>query len=119
MCASTLWPFSSSTRNMALGNGSTTVPSTRIVSSLGLARTLHLLHAGRAEMRAKTFWGRPTMLYEAGPFRQSDISPGPGEAKSRGLERHRARTRGFGRAFWPVLPRERQDFGAVVGHGGG
>src|SRR3954454_19333923 len=76
MCASTLWPFSSSTRNMALGSGSTTVPSTRIVSSLGLARTLHLLHAGRAEMRAKTFWGRPTMLYEAGPFRQSDICRG-------------------------------------------
>src|SRR3954464_2351389 len=55
MWASTLCPFSNSTRNMALGSGSTTVPSTRIVSSFGLARTLHLLHAGRAEMRAKTF----------------------------------------------------------------
>src|SRR5262245_161147 len=40
MCASTLCPFSSSTRNIALGNGSTTVPSTRIVSSLGLASAL-------------------------------------------------------------------------------
>src|SRR5688500_2958763 len=38
MCARTLWPFSSSTRNMAFGSGSTTVPSTRIVSSLGFAR---------------------------------------------------------------------------------
>src|SRR4051812_17834240 len=35
MCASTLWPFSSWTRNMALGNGSTTVPSSTIASSLG------------------------------------------------------------------------------------
>src|SRR5262245_56591641 len=34
MCASTLCPFSSSTRNMALGNGSTTVPSTSMTSSL-------------------------------------------------------------------------------------
>ena len=38
MWASTLCPFSSSTRNIAFGNGSMTVPSTRIVSSLGLAR---------------------------------------------------------------------------------
>src|SRR5690349_14249931 len=38
MWASTLWPFSSSTRNMAFGNGSTTVPSRTIASSLGLGR---------------------------------------------------------------------------------
>src|SRR5437667_3138313 len=38
MWASTLWPFSSSTRNMALGSGSTTVPSSTIASSLGLGR---------------------------------------------------------------------------------
>src|SRR6266545_3680863 len=31
--ASTLWPFSSSTRNIAFGSGSTTVPSTSIASS--------------------------------------------------------------------------------------
>src|SRR5207248_8947370 len=42
MSAITLCPFSSSTRNMAFGNGSTTVPSTRIVSSFGLAREHHL-----------------------------------------------------------------------------
>src|SRR5205823_1314338 len=36
MWASTRWPFSSSTRNMALGRGSTTVPSSTIASSLGL-----------------------------------------------------------------------------------
>src|SRR6266403_1003527 len=32
--ARTLWPLSISTRNIALGNGSTTVPSTSIASSL-------------------------------------------------------------------------------------
>src|SRR4030095_7495843 len=32
--ARTLWPFSISTRNIALGNGSTTLPSTSIASSL-------------------------------------------------------------------------------------
>src|SRR3954451_19186255 len=52
MCASTLWPFSRSTRNIALGNGSTTVPSTRIVSSLGFA-TVHHQGPGRAEEHAE------------------------------------------------------------------
>src|SRR5580765_893347 len=32
--ARTLWPFSISTRNIAFGNGSTTLPSTSIASSL-------------------------------------------------------------------------------------
>src|SRR6266851_1207188 len=50
MWASTLWPFSSSTRNIAFGNGSTTVPSTRIVSSFGLVRTL-LLHGSLTARR--------------------------------------------------------------------
>src|SRR3979490_3112797 len=36
-CASTRWPLSSSTRNIAFGNGSTTVPSTSIASSFGIA----------------------------------------------------------------------------------
>src|SRR3954453_14465280 len=54
MWASTLWPFSSSTRNMALGSGSTTVPSTRIVSSFGLARAIHLLRSG-AQLARKSF----------------------------------------------------------------
>ena len=39
MWASTLCPFSSSTRNMAFGSGSMTVPSRTIASSLGLGRT--------------------------------------------------------------------------------
>src|SRR4029450_6342280 len=54
MCASTLWPFSSSTRNMAFGNGSTTVPSTRIVSSLGLAIAVTYLTSGARNERANS-----------------------------------------------------------------
>src|SRR5262245_17335062 len=45
MWANTLWPFSSSTLNMALGRGSITVPSRTIASSLGL---------GRADLRRLT-----------------------------------------------------------------
>src|SRR5580765_6773378 len=37
MWASTLWPFSSSTRNIAFGSGSTTVPSTWMPSSFATA----------------------------------------------------------------------------------
>src|SRR5262245_3186450 len=40
MWANTLWPFSSSTRNMAFGRGSITVPSRTIASSLGLGSVL-------------------------------------------------------------------------------
>src|SRR5215468_2922076 len=41
MCASTLWPpLSRTTRNMALGSGSMTVPSTSMASSFGTAATL-------------------------------------------------------------------------------
>src|ERR1700691_5343773 len=38
LCARTVYPFSNSTRNMALGRGSTTVPSTVNASSFGLLR---------------------------------------------------------------------------------
>src|SRR6476469_9279257 len=61
MWASTLCPFSNSTRNMAFGNGSVTVPSTRIVSSLGLAREHHLRGWGAPEAR-RTAGGRPARL---------------------------------------------------------
>src|SRR3954463_9506378 len=54
MCASTRCPFSSSTRNMAFGNGSTTVPSTRIVSSLGLAIAATYLTSGAPNERANS-----------------------------------------------------------------
>src|SRR5689334_19001177 len=95
MCASTLCPFSSSTRNMALGSGSTTVPSTRIVSSLGLARTSTYFRSGARKRRAKSSRSRPTILYGPPARAQSDIS-------SDGR---------FGRA----LPREGQHLRAVVG----
>lgn len=35
-CAKTRWPLANSTRNMALGKGSTTVPSTEIASSFAM-----------------------------------------------------------------------------------
>src|SRR5918998_667396 len=38
MCASTLWPLSNSTRNIALGRVSKTLPVTSIASSLGINR---------------------------------------------------------------------------------
>src|SRR4051794_7071128 len=38
MCANTLWPLSSSTRNMAFGSDSRIVPSSTMASSLGLGR---------------------------------------------------------------------------------
>src|SRR5271155_913894 len=50
LCANTLCPFSNSTRNMALGSGSTTVPSSTMAASLGLGRgpspqfRSHVLH---------------------------------------------------------------------------
>src|SRR5437879_3865637 len=46
-CASTRWPLSSSTRNIAFGSGSTTVPSTSIASSLGMRLSRHLDGAAR------------------------------------------------------------------------
>src|SRR5690606_28266456 len=46
MWASTLWPFSSSTRNIAFGSDSTIVPSSTMASSFGLARRDSSLTAG-------------------------------------------------------------------------
>src|SRR5690348_7096120 len=45
--ASTLCPFSSSTRNIALGSGSTTVPSTSIASSLAMGVLGGLVRPGQ------------------------------------------------------------------------
>ena len=62
--ASTLWPFSSSTRNIAFGSGSTTVPSSTIASSLGLGRwislnSLSICPPGRADVRSAHCVVRP------------------------------------------------------------
>src|SRR6476646_7314188 len=58
MCASTLCPFSSCTRNMALGNGSTTVPSSTIASSFGfgIVEPPRLRRKGASQAR-KSFQG--------------------------------------------------------------
>src|SRR5205814_908464 len=101
MWASTLWPFSSSTRNMALGRGSTTVPSSTIASSLGLGRWTSESGPSRVPPPAlearHTAWGRPETLAKVRDNRASDA--------------HTA----------VLLPESRlgQDLGAVVGDGDG
>src|ERR1043166_9660817 len=57
MWARTLCPFSSSTRNIALGSGSITVPSTSIASFFGKLRDL--VRANRPARRARR--NRPRM----------------------------------------------------------
>src|SRR3954447_8497441 len=80
MCARTLWPFSSSTRNMAFGSGSTTVPSRTIASSLGL--------------------GSGDLLAE----RSSDVAPDGSRAWGAGRQGRRGMvSRGAGEAK-PALP---------------
>src|SRR6266446_6008571 len=91
MCASTLWPFSSSTRNMAFGSGSTTVPSTRIASSLGFARGNHLRFSNRERPA-----GRSSQTVEYKPKSGQTAKPSP-----------------------LVFSGDREDLGAVVGHGDG
>src|ERR1700704_4858364 len=58
-CASTRWPLSSSTRNIAFGSGSTTVPSTSIASSFGmpLSSTLALRDLDGAPRPAREHLG--------------------------------------------------------------
>src|SRR5918993_3134469 len=51
MWASTLWPFSSSTRNIAFGSDSTIVPSSTMASSLGLGSGLSSRRRGSAPER--------------------------------------------------------------------
>src|SRR5215813_465096 len=65
-CARTLWPFSITTRNIALGSGSTTVPCASIASSLLMLLRFRLSAASwtdaqceiRAEMQTvlRTRW---------------------------------------------------------------
>src|SRR5882757_6024660 len=100
MCASTRCPLSSSTRNMAFGNGSVTVPSTRIASSLGFASELTTSSSGNRH------FGR-TALQENGA--------GVGPERAKQARRRPARLHHVG---WP-LPGEREDLGAVVADGDG
>src|SRR3954447_19807152 len=73
MWARTLCPFSSSTRNIALGSGSTTVPSTRIVSSLGLA-TVHHRGSGRAKGTPR-YCGATGEISRAGSRKKIRLAP--------------------------------------------
>ena len=57
LCARTVYPFSNSTRNMAFGRGSTTVPSTVNASSFGLLRFFLLVTARRDVKEQKPLHG--------------------------------------------------------------
>src|SRR5262249_565122 len=58
-CASTRCPFSSSTRNIAFGSGSTTVPSTSIASSLAIVIAASAWGATPSRSSAPS-WTRPS-----------------------------------------------------------
>src|SRR4029450_12558348 len=77
MWANTLCPFSSSTRNMALGSGSVTVPSTSIASFFGKLRVIlvsgHVRPAHGREGPPPDGSGQP--VYEPG------TNPGPARRK--------------------------------------
>src|SRR4029450_342086 len=81
MWASTLWPFSNSTRNMALGRGSTTVPSSTIASSLGLGRGIppdRWTRTFAARIRARPGASAREETSGAGPARPNAGSDGRG-----------------------------------------
>src|SRR5215207_2194880 len=90
MCASTLWPLSSSTRNMALGSDSRIVPSSTMASSLGLGRTNsspmvglgapHRATGGRARTNRTTGLrtDRRTMVAGRGPRTTWNATPAAG-----------------------------------------
>src|SRR3954466_14117461 len=59
MWASTLCPFSSWTGTIALGSGSTTVPSSTIASSLGFGIWSLLDYDGKARLRRQPSQGTP------------------------------------------------------------
>src|SRR3989449_10380379 len=62
--ARTLWPLSISTRNIALGSGSTTLPSTSIASSLLMAFRpfIGVLDGRPMRMRAEMTTGAPNTM---------------------------------------------------------
>ncbi len=82
LCASTVYPFSNSTRNIAFGNGSTTVPSTVNASSFGLLRFILLVavqHAqGHSALTRVISQGRPRDRLDILPiFTQGAKEPSP------------------------------------------
>src|SRR4051795_6158591 len=82
MCANTLWLFSSSTRNIALGRDSRIVPSSTMASSFGLGRVgLFRTVAAAAQTLLRT--------READLGRIAMLSPGKVNAK-----RHASENRG-------------------------
>src|SRR6478672_10186004 len=99
MWVRTLCPLSSSTRNMALGSGSTTVPSTRIASSLGFASEL------------TTSWMRGSGQTSRATAVETHHERAKG-ARGRPVRLHQGELR-YQVGRWG-LPGDREDLGAVV-----
>src|SRR6266508_512289 len=95
MWVRTRCPFSSSTRNMALGNGSTTVPSTSIASFLA-TRRVQLLASGsrrsRSEEGAGACPGAKSRVY--GPVLGASTGPRAGRRRSLAAETREGRPEG-------------------------
>src|SRR5438034_3217087 len=98
MCASTLWPFSSSTRNIAFGSGSTTVPSTWMPSSFARVLSLSLGH--------RTALGPP----RPDRYRMLELSA------QRTVPRHHCPAIGLGHDFGPPDIHHRLDRKHLAGH---
>src|SRR3954453_21046539 len=93
ICASTVCPFSSSTRNIALGRGSTTVPSTSITSSLATLRVSPIglsPRCGRTRQRASEPGSRQYRSRSARMSRNRSAGaiPGPFAARSSAVLSH-------------------------------
>src|SRR5690606_16426430 len=101
---STLWPLSSSTRNIALGNGSMTVPSISMTSSLpiGSARLLQLRRDGRQ--------GGPhfRVLHRLAPG-----PPVPQPSRYSGVSHQMARVFSLGAGHRPLVAIDDQDEAVV------
>src|SRR3954464_4706163 len=101
MCASTSWPLSRATRNMALGSGSVTFPSRTIASSLGFGSGRPFRGASGDENLLIGAGGARTR----GPFGPTDQVIGGGPRRQLRCQAPRSG--------------EREDLGAVLGDGDG
>src|ERR1700683_1679131 len=105
LCARTVYPFSNSTRNMALGKGSTTVPSTVNASSFGLLRFFLLVSSLRGA-REQT----PSQI-DLGVLprgRLSILPENPKNAKSQGLSSVQGSRKGDNNAFTSLMGERKQ-----------
>src|SRR6266511_6100229 len=123
MWASTLCPLSNSTRNMALGSGSTTAPSTSIASFFATPQLSFSETAARAPMRKGGEPKRPPTEAEATVYGgcRASVTPRVRHSAASVTPRVRHAAAGCdGEGF--VAPRSApggEDLGAVGGEGDG